>query len=616
MNSASKWKLPSSPFDNLVIIRSAATSVGDALRDLDSRDIITGDFILVFGDLVSNVALQPALAKHRARREKDKNAIMTMVLRGVDPGHRAASSGRQPVFVVDPEHDRCLHYEELGRRSGNSQSIHTDPELLKDHEAIDIRADLIDCNIDICTPDVLGLWSDNFDYTTLRHSFLYGVLKDYELNGKTIHTHIIANQYATRVKNLRMYDTVSKDIIGRWIYPFCPDSNFLEGQDFRYANGNFFREDGVTLSRGSHVKRRVALGRETSLGEQSIVADSTIGNRCKIGTNVSISGSYLWDDVIVGDGTRIHQAIIADSVVLGSNCTVEPGALISSNVRIMDGTRIPRSSKITRSPLENKDSITQTDSNIVGDGGEGFRYRPNSDDESDISSTIGDRTSQVSFSESSISEFSSSEPDLEPLADMSRRSSVVSRVSAESGANRDFLSEETANVLDGLQQGELSENIFLELNARRMGVNASQHEVRQVVVTAFMERISNLALRHDQPQVSVREAVHDVFTKYKEVVKRVIFDKDQAQKADQVDFLLLVQKEAIGRKNPDSLLLFVAKELYDLELVEEDGILQWWGDGRGTVGEMAEVRTLTKQFITFLQEAEEEEESDDSEEEV
>lgn len=170
INSASKWRLPSSPFEDLAIIRSTATSVGDAMRDLDSRDIIKADFILVFGDLVSNAALQPALAKHRARREKDKNAIMTMLLRGIDPGHRVRSRGRQPIFVVDPEHDRCLHYEELGPRSGNGHSMHTDSDVLKNRDFIDIRADLVDCNIDICTPDVLGLWSDNFDYTTLRRS--------------------------------------------------------------------------------------------------------------------------------------------------------------------------------------------------------------------------------------------------------------------------------------------------------------------------------------------------------------------------------------------------------------------------------------------------------------
>jgi hypothetical protein len=61
------------------VVARNCLSVGEALRALDQKDIIKGDFILVSGDTVANVDMAPALAAHRARREKDKNAIMTMV---------------------------------------------------------------------------------------------------------------------------------------------------------------------------------------------------------------------------------------------------------------------------------------------------------------------------------------------------------------------------------------------------------------------------------------------------------------------------------------------------------------------------------------------------------
>ena len=44
------------------------------MRDLDSRGLLVGDFLLVYGDVVSNLPLESALAAHRARRAKDKNA--------------------------------------------------------------------------------------------------------------------------------------------------------------------------------------------------------------------------------------------------------------------------------------------------------------------------------------------------------------------------------------------------------------------------------------------------------------------------------------------------------------------------------------------------------------
>lgn len=614
-DSASKWRLPTSPFENLAIIKSTATSVGDAMRDLDSRDVIVSDFILVFGDLVSNVVLEPVLAKHRARREKDKNAIMTMVLREVETGHRLRSRGRLPTFVLDRSRNRCLHYEESGPRGGKGHSLLVDADNITGYDALEIRADLIDCNVDICTPDVLSLWSDNFDYTTLRRSFLYGVLKDHELNGKTIHTHIISDGYASRARNLKMYGAISRDVLSRRTYPFCPDGNFVEGQGFQLSIGNVFKEDGVRLSRSCEVTRRVVLGRETSVDGQSFIAESIIGRRCQIGNNVNVSGSYIWNDVTVGDGSSIDQAVIADGAVIGRKCIIESGALISFGVRVADGTVVSRNSSITQKRSEAQGKSDKNDWTSGGEGDNRFQRKVDSDDdESDVSSMIGDLNSHFSHSESSLSEFSESESDPERQGELSRRDSLASEISMEAAPNRDFLAEETANVLDGLQNQELPENIFLELNARRMGVNASQHEVRQVVATAFMRRISNVTDTENQARKGIREAVNELFKKYQELIKRVIFDKDQEQKMDQVDLLLLVQKEATGNRAGDSLLLFVAKELYDLELVDEDGILQWWEDARSKDGDMAKVRTLTEQFITFLQEAEEEEGSEESEE--
>ena len=581
------------------------------MRDLDSRDLIAGDFVFVFGDVVSNIEIEPALVKHRARREKDKNAIMTMVLREVDVGHRIKCKDRQAAFIIDPDRDRCLHYEEIGSGSADGHRINFDPELLTSHDTVEIRTDLIDCNIDICTPDVLGLWSDNFDYTNTRRSFLFGVLKDYELNGKTVHTHIISDRYAARAKNMRMYDAINRDIIGRWTYPLCPDSNLVEDQSYQLARGSVFREDEVSLARTSIVSKRVVLGQGTSIGERSTIGNSTLGRRCRIGNDAFISASYIWNNVTIGNGTKVRQAIIADEAVIGKNCVIESGALVSFGVRIADSTTVPSNCRIIRDQSKVRDSGNQTDTALVGNGGEGTHYKPDSDDDSDNSNIFGEAISRTALSESSASELSETESEFGQSPERSRRSSFRSDISEESTPNRDFRTEETANVLDGLQKGDLPANIFLELNARRMGVNASQHEVRHVVSTAFMKRISNLISEENPHRLTIQEAVSELFTRYQELVNRTIFDKDKRQKSDQIDFLLLVQKEALGRTKGDSLLPFIAKEVYDLELIEEDGILQWWEDPRSTEGEMAGVRKLTEPFITFLREAEEEDEESD-----
>ncbi len=47
-----------------------------------------------------------------------------------------------------------------------------------------VRADLMDTHISICAPSVLMLFSDNFDYQTLRRDFVPSVLAEEELGNK------------------------------------------------------------------------------------------------------------------------------------------------------------------------------------------------------------------------------------------------------------------------------------------------------------------------------------------------------------------------------------------------------------------------------------------------
>ena len=53
---------------------------------------------------------------------------------------------------------------------------------------------------------VLELFCDNFDYEDLP-TFIRGVLQD-EIRGDKLYSHVLTNEYAARVTNLRMYDAV------------------------------------------------------------------------------------------------------------------------------------------------------------------------------------------------------------------------------------------------------------------------------------------------------------------------------------------------------------------------------------------------------------------------
>ena len=58
------------------------------------------------------------------------------------------------MFVLDPETSECLHYEPV---IGYPPKTHAGipREILAEHPEVDIRNDLIDCCIDVCSVEVL-----------------------------------------------------------------------------------------------------------------------------------------------------------------------------------------------------------------------------------------------------------------------------------------------------------------------------------------------------------------------------------------------------------------------------------------------------------------------------
>jgi len=619
----SKWISSISPFSKVEILRSSSHSIGDAMRDLDNRAVMTGDFIVVYGDIISNVPLESALNAHRERRLKDKNSIMTMVLREAGTQHRTKSHGVSPVFVVDPTQQRCLHYEQIRARNDNRR-INIDADLLEFHDELEIRQDLIDCGIDICTPDVLALWSDNFDYEAPRRGFLHSVLKDYELNGKKLHTHIINHHYAARVKNLRAYDAVSKDIIGRWSYPLCPDSNLLKDQTYRLTKGLSYREEGVLLAGSCILGSKTVVGRATAIGDGSVVTNSVIGRRCIIGRNVKIDGAYIWDDVSIGDGTIIQEAIVANEASIGKRCRVNAGALISYGVALSDETTIAEKSRVTRMKKirgYDEDEIVRgdTDPKIVGQNGDGFLYHDSEDEDDHESQSLGPadlyNMKHLSVSQESISTLRSEDEFTASMEGRDARSASFGSVTSDEGAsNRDFHHEAVLQIYESLSKGDEASNVQLELTSLRMTSNVNPHQVRRAIVAAFMKRMATLVEAGETAATAAKKTIPSQAY----VLKRCMFDygDESEEKVDQVDFLLLMQGDLCKRVDGEKIMLHASNELVLGDIIETEGFEQWWEDERSKEGDdMLKVRSLMGQFMDAIIGSDEDSDEDDDEDE-
>lgn len=640
INEHPRWS-PSSkanPFSSVDFIRvSDAKSVGDFLRDLDGRGLISGDFILVHGDCVANIPLDAALAKHKARREANREAIMTVVLRsGGLEEHRTKTKGVTPIFAVESTTARCLHYEEMNPLQSDHYTV-LDPEIFT-HEAVEIRTDLIDPGIDICTPDVLALWSESFDYELPRKNFLHGVLKDWELNGKFIYTEIVDSGYAARASSLQMYDSITRDVLGRWTFPLVPDSNLVPGQSYTMQKAGVYREKSVKFESDTDVSRSI-VGTRTTISSGARISNSVIGRQCYIGKNVKIEDSYILDGVTVDDGTTIRRSVLGGSATVGKNCVIEVGSLISFDVTIGNDISIPPSTVLSvyaQDRTEVKDDLK-----LLGPRGKGAVYQYEDEDEeidptdpSQLQRPLIYSVANFNISTSSVSTLSSeidtdSEDD-EP--EQARDNTVRSRLSSfasddsSSGTNKAAFHKEAVHGLLDALRGEADdfEGAKLEFMGLRLGQDASDSSVRRAVAAAFAGRAVELLSPNSPggPLEPPRAAEQAIAAKAGAAKFLREVGVGSGSVAEQVEFILAVQKSLVSHAGEaetarlGTLLAAMLQRMYNGDVVEEDGILAWWADKRAAEGEsMTAVKGRCKVLVDWLEESSEEEEDDDDEDE-
>lgn len=163
---------------SVVCIPSAnCLSSGDALREIDAMGVIRSDpFILISGDVISNMDLKKAITFHTEKRKTDFSAVMTVVLKPIQ-----RRSGLKPIYddlivALDKQSSQLILFDD----NITKDKVNLPIELLRDHSDLVVRSDLLDCHIDICSPEVLLQFSDNFDYQVVHLLFCVIMHSRYE----------------------------------------------------------------------------------------------------------------------------------------------------------------------------------------------------------------------------------------------------------------------------------------------------------------------------------------------------------------------------------------------------------------------------------------------------
>ena len=146
---------------------------GDALREIDKLGLIRSDpFICVSGDVISNVPIAAAIADHKVRKKADAANMMTILLKPTTTGSGPSvlRTGSEDLVVgLNEDTGQIILFED----DITKNKVDLPSSFFDSHSKIAVRTDLLDTGIDICSPDVLARFSDEFDYRDIRKQFVH-----------------------------------------------------------------------------------------------------------------------------------------------------------------------------------------------------------------------------------------------------------------------------------------------------------------------------------------------------------------------------------------------------------------------------------------------------------
>lgn len=603
--SSSKWNKNNSPCTITTIVSDTCTSMGDAIREMESKKgVLRSHFILVSGDVISNMQLKKVVDLHKKRFSEDKSTVMTLINKQAKPGHRTRNR-EEEFLTVTGQSGRVLHFQKLqGKRKLKLPS-----SLFQEQSTMTVRHDLIDTHICVCSPRVVELFVDNFDYKT-KNDFIRGILINEEIEGNKLFLHVLRDEYAARVASMPLYDSVSKDMIHRWVFPVVPEHINPGGYSIRRHN-QYLAKD-VTLGRDCVLDEDVVAGSNTVIGDGTFISHSVIGNGCKIGSNVRLENAYLWDGVTVEDNCSVTFSILCNNVLVKADSTIQSGCILSFGVTVGPAIMIRQGTFLTRRPqrqtgesIDDFDEAEMTDADdkedalpdptVVGSEGRGHVWQPGDMDGDDDDEFEELNVPPFGLNESlDVSQYENSEDD-----ESDEDSYISPSTSPPPDDTALFFSEVLESLQRTVEENVKVDNLILEVNSSKHAYNISIQELNELVVKAVLEL----------PHINGVLKPDLLLQTMKKLVKKLspLFHNYFKSAESQLDCLRVIQEHCGANRSMLAILPKFLFMLYEADILAEEVILSWFQKLSGS----DEVHKTVTPFITWLQEADEESDEDE-----
>ena len=164
-----------------IIKKSQDSSITSVIKFLDTKDLLDDDFIIVNGFVISNFDISGAIKAHKLRKQNEAPMLLTKCFTRVP--FNSDFRGEEISIVFNNADQDILKYERMSDKKACkiNQFFQYNP---KKHRSLTIRMDLMDCEVDIISPNILSILGDSDHYDYFKDEFINHVVESEIISDK------------------------------------------------------------------------------------------------------------------------------------------------------------------------------------------------------------------------------------------------------------------------------------------------------------------------------------------------------------------------------------------------------------------------------------------------
>ncbi|XP_075158274.1 eukaryotic translation initiation factor 2B subunit epsilon [Haematobia irritans] len=573
-----------------VIGGEACRSFGDAMRELDSKALIRGNFVILGADTVTNTDFRPIFEQHKKIVKYDKGAAATLIFKEAENHLR---TGNEIMIAMDSQNNRLHHHQRL-RLNGKETHFEIPLEVFMNNSQVVLHHNIIDPQMAIGSPSMLSLFSDNFDFET-RDDFVKGILINEEILDSRIYVSLLPReQYARKVNNWLTYQVVSNDIIGRWTYPMVPDMGIVGlKQQYIFLKNNIYKSPTANVSKVM-LRENVVAHAGCVVASGSSLSNTVLGQNVKIGQNCCISNAFVLDDTVIEDNCILEFCIVGGKSKIGASTVLKDGCVVGKGCILPAKTNLSNV-VIASAPNQDDENVSFKKIGdkayiIVAHDNETATSEDEDNDDDDILQVkqIVPKMMRlpIKYEESDYSS-SSDEDESRPCSPMPDDTNI-------------FLSEVIDSLSRGFQEKSNPDFLILEINSSRYAYNMSLKEVNFNVVKAIFSL------------PPIKESTGNVLVEINAVLKQLgpVMTNYIKSEESMMDCLKALEDIYVENEKVREKISQIVHYLYDKDFVSEEAILAWHEDL--DLEEYANLHKSLQKLIEWLQQSSDEDDDDES----